>query len=418
MDEADLDLVCTKTGDIEDLSTSASDCDGKLESIKESPAVPSLQVRRMLQSLLPARNSLDIPLEMVARLEHLVELADRDVTEVKSGPAFQRARGAELVAVMRRDAEKAKDYAKRHGVANWYTSVEDLLADPKVTAVYVATPPGSRLEIAKQVAASGKPCYMEKPMARNVTESLQVAEPFKEAGRPLFVAYYRRAYPRFVRLRELLTSSQLGTITAVHYRLQKPPATEHAGWRFDVASSGGGLFVDIGSHVLDLLDFLVGPLRNLRGVASRATGAKMSVPEDGVVLSFECAEDAIGSASWSFRAPESCDLLEILTATAKVSLPDLMNGSRISVTYADGTASETWDIPPPAPAVQEPLIQSVTDAILAGSPELCSSTADSALRTARNIDGALESFYNGRGDAFWERPETWTVNKRPRQRQG
>jgi len=70
-------LLAEKEGDIEDLSTSASDCDGKLESIKESPAVPSLQVRRMLQSLLPARNSLDIPLEMVARLEHLVELADR-----------------------------------------------------------------------------------------------------------------------------------------------------------------------------------------------------------------------------------------------------------------------------------------------------------------------------------------------------
>ncbi|CAE7332535.1 unnamed protein product [Symbiodinium microadriaticum] len=336
-----------------------------------------------------------------------------DVTEVKSGPAFQRARGAELVAVMRRDAEKAKDYAKRHGVPKWYTSVEDLLADPKVTAVYIATPPGSRLQIAKQVAASGKPCYLEKPMARNVTESLQVAEPFKKAGTPLFVAYYRRAYPRFIRLRELLTSSRLGTVTGVHYRLQKPPATGQ-GWRFDVASSGGGLFVDIGSHVLDLLDFLVGPLRNLRGVASRASGAKMTMPEDGVVLSFECAEDAIGSASWNFRAPESCDLLEILTATAKVSLPDLMNGSRISVAYADGTAAETWDIPPPAPAVQEPLIQSVTDAILAKSPELCPSTMDSALRAARNIDDALGSFYNGRGDAFWERPETWTVNKRPR----
>ncbi|CAE7332321.1 unnamed protein product [Symbiodinium natans] len=335
-----------------------------------------------------------------------------DVTEVKSGPAFQSARGAELVAVMRRDAEKAKDYAKRHGVARWYTTVEDLLADPNVTAVYIATPPGSRLEIAKKVAASGKPCYLEKPMARSLTESLQVAEPFKQAGSPLFVAYYRRAYPRFARLRELLTSGRLGVITGVHYRLQKPAVKEQVGWRFEVSASGGGLFVDIGSHVLDLLDFLVGPLRNLHGVATRASGASATAPEDGVALSFECAEQAIGSATWSFNAPESCDLLEILTATAKVTVPELMNGSRISVAYADGTAAETWDIPPPAPAVQEPLVQSVTDAILAKKPELCPSRSDSALRAAGYIDQALEGFYGGRGDAFWERPESWTVNKR------
>ena len=113
-----------------------------------------------------------------------------DVTEKKSGPGFQLADGSRLVAVMRRDAEKARDYAERHGVPRWYSTVEALLADPEVDAVYIATPPGSHLEIAKEVARSGKPCYLEKPMARNLTESQAIADAF--GSRPLYVAYYRR----------------------------------------------------------------------------------------------------------------------------------------------------------------------------------------------------------------------------------
>lgn len=63
------------------------------------------------------------------------------VTEVKSGPGFQNAENSALVAVMRRNGELAKDYAERHNVPKWYDNAEDLLNDPEVDAVYIATPP-------------------------------------------------------------------------------------------------------------------------------------------------------------------------------------------------------------------------------------------------------------------------------------
>src|SRR6476619_383950 len=127
-----------------------------------------------------------------------------DVTEVKSGPALQRARDSALVAVMRRNRAAAEDYARRHDVPRFYGDAEALINDPEVDAVYVATPPGSHLEYALKVAAAGKPCYVEKPMARSFTECSQMIDAFERAGLPLFVAYYRRALPRFIKAKDLI----------------------------------------------------------------------------------------------------------------------------------------------------------------------------------------------------------------------
>lgn len=331
-----------------------------------------------------------------------------DVTEVKSGPGLQRAEKSELVAVMRRDAAKAKDYAERHNVPNFYTTVEDLLQDANVDAIYVATPPGSHLEIARKVAAARKPCYMEKPMARNVAESTEMRAIFAEAGAPLFVAYYRRAYPRYVRLKEILDSGSLGELSSVRYVLRKrPPAGGGAGWRHDVANSGGGLFVDVGSHLLDILDFLLGPLRQVSGVAGRSAEAPQGSPEDTVAASFLAGRGVVGSATWDFRADRDEEMMEIVGSRGRVLVPDPMNGVQLIVERADGSPTETLEVHPPMPSVQEPLIQTVTNALVAGDIGLCPSTADSAVRVAEYLDAILGSFYNGRTDAFWERPETW-----------
>ena len=124
-----------------------------------------------------------------------------EVCEVKSGPAFVKCAGSTLVAVMRRDGAKAGDYARRHGVRKWYDDAEKLIRDPEVDAVYVATPPGTHEHYALRVAtaAAGKPCYVEKPMARSYVECARMVEAFRAAGRPLFVAYYRRARNRAAR---------------------------------------------------------------------------------------------------------------------------------------------------------------------------------------------------------------------------
>ena len=177
-----------------------------------------------------------------------------NVCEVKSGPGLQKADGSELVAVMRRDGEKARDYAQRHGVGTWTTDADELIGDPNVTAVYVATPVGRHMDYALRVCAAGKSCYVEKPMARSHGECVRMVEAFRAAGLKLFVAYYRRGLPRFLKTRELVESGRIGQVTGVSYRLSEPRFRGVDGqtlpWRLVAEQSGGGIFLDLGSHTL------------------------------------------------------------------------------------------------------------------------------------------------------------------------
>ena len=126
-----------------------------------------------------------------------------DVTEVKSGPGFQKADNSSLVAVMRRTGALAKYYAQRHGVPKWYDDAAALVHDSEVDAIYVATPPASHKEYTLLAARVGKPVYVEKPMALNFEGRQEMLTACQAAGVHLFVAYYRRALPRFLNIKDL-----------------------------------------------------------------------------------------------------------------------------------------------------------------------------------------------------------------------
>ena len=208
---------------------------------------------------------------------------------------------------------------------------------------------------------------------------------------PLFVAYYRRAYPRFVKLKQDLAAGRLGTIQSVSYVFARRPAPPRAGdWRLDAERSGGGKFVDIGSHALDLIDFLLGPLERVRASASGPAGQV----ETKVEMHFRVGK-IDGTATWSFEASESEDLLVITGAEGSVRVPSAMNGREL--VWADGV--ETYDPPDP---VQLPLVTKVVDAILDGSE--CPSTATSSTRTSRAIDAALGHYYGGAATTFGSGP--------------
>ena len=152
-----------------------------------------------------------------------------DVTEVKSGPGFQKADGSSLVAVTRRDRTKAEDYARRHGVPRVHATAADLIRDPAVDAVYVATPPDTHEALALLAADAGKPCLVEKPMARNHAGCLRMIDAFRTAGIPLWVAYYRRALPRFLEVRRLLSGRPSGGSRPCTSR--SPTGSQAARWR-------------------------------------------------------------------------------------------------------------------------------------------------------------------------------------------
>lgn len=309
-----------------------------------------------------------------------------DVTEVKSGPGFQKAEGAQLVAVMRRNGALAADYAQRHGVPRWYDSAEALIADPEVDAVYVATPPVAHLPLALLCAEAGKPCYVEKPMSLSAAASQQMSAAFAAAGVPLFVAYYRRALPRFAQIRAWLEAGTIGTPRYVSLQLHQPAAAEDLDpaqrpWRLDPAVAGGGRFVDMGSHQLDLLDWLFGPVTAAHGFARNHGG--LHQVEDTVSAALQFASGVTASASWCFAAADRCDRCEIVGETGRIVF-STFDDAPVHLHAAGG--DEVFAQPNPA-HVQQPMIQNVTDCLRGKAAPL--STGESAARTDAVIDRIL-----------------------------
>ena len=322
-----------------------------------------------------------------------------DVTEVKSGPGFRKATGSRLVAVMRRNGALAADYARRHGVPRWYDDADRLIADPEVDAVYIATPPDTHEHYALKVAAAGKPAYVEKPMARNAAECDRMVAAFARAGLPLFVAYYRRRLPRFLRAEELLREGALGRLTGVSYRLAEPHHRKEGQWRIEAETAGGGHFLDVGSHALDLLDYLVGPLEDVRGTAANI--ASPYPVEDTVALCFRTAAGVPGAMTCDFAAAVRDDTLRLTGTEGELTCP--VFGPE-PLKFEDASGVRTFDLPPP-PHVAQPLIQTVVDDLLGRGA--CPSTGESARRTSRAMDLVLAGYYGGREDGFWRRSATW-----------
>ena len=311
------------------------------------------------------------------------------VCEVKSGPALQKANGSSLVAVMRRDRSKAEDFAVRHGVPVVHATADALIADPDVDAVYVATPPDSHAPLAIRVAAAGKPCLVEKPMARTHAETLEMVQAFEHAGVPLWVAYYRRALPRFLRVRQLIADQAIGPVTSMHVQLTRPLATGQVldDWRLVPAISGGGLFFDLASHAFDLLDFFGGPIRHVAGCSTNTAGAYAA--EDVTTASFQFENGVVGTGVWNFNAGETVDRLTIIGATGEISTA-VFDDIDVTVTRR-GRREVIGERNPPH--VHQPLIQTIVDEWRGQGR--CESTGRSGSRTSWVLDKCVENYYAG-----------------------
>ena len=314
-----------------------------------------------------------------------------DVAEVKSGPGFQKADRSSLVAVMRRDRARAEDFARRHGVERVHGLAEDLIADPHVDAVYVATPPSSHRELALAVAAAGKPCLVEKPMAMNHAECLQMVAAFHARALPLWVAYYRRALPRFLKVRELLADGAIGRLTAVHVHVTDRLATGAAAraWRFNPEIAGAGPFLDLASHCFDLVDFLAGPVRAVSGFAVNSGGTYAA--EDATAAAFQIGPDIVGAGVWNFNAGEKADQLVLTGSSGALTTPVFTDGDVI-VSRSGGT--DVLPIRNP-PHVHQPLIQSIVDEL--GGRGRCESTGESGARASWVMDQCVARYYKKTG---------------------
>lgn len=309
-----------------------------------------------------------------------------DVTEKKSGPALAKAKNSALVAVMRRDGAKAGDYAKRHSVARWYDDAAKLVADPEVDAIYVATPPDGHERYTEMAAAAGKPVYVEKPMGRTFEECKRMVHVCRRAGVPLFVAYYRRALPRFLKVKQLLDDQVIGHVRFVTVRLYQPPEPQdeertNLPWRVRPDVAGGGRFLDLACHTLDLLDFCLGPVNKVTGFANNQ--AHLYPAEDVVAGSWTFDSGALGAGVWCFTAARRRDEVEIVGEDGRITFATF-DDAPVAVETDHG--SERFEIAHPE-HVQQPMVQSVVDELLGKGT--CASTGETAARTSRVMDAML-----------------------------
>jgi predicted dehydrogenase len=304
-----------------------------------------------------------------------------NVCEVKSAPAMQLISNSTIEAVMRRNADKAADYAKRHQIAKWYADAQALIHDPKVNAIYIATPPNAHLELCRLAAKAGKPVYVEKPMARRFTECQEMIAICEQYGVPLYVAYYRRELPHFLKIKELIDKGILGEVRTVHINLKqalKPGlvAGSEENWRIDPEIAGGGYFFDLASHQLDLLDFFFGAIEKAAGFA--ANQGKAYEAEDIVVGSFVFTSGVLGTGNWCFTTNEAATIDQILIygSKGKISFETFGKGEFILEREGEDPRHFSFELPK---HIQYPLIETIVGDILGKST--CKSLGTTAART-------------------------------------
>ncbi len=308
-----------------------------------------------------------------------------DVMEVKSGPAFQNIEHSQLHAVMRRQGALSRDFAERHQVPHWFNDASDLINDPEVNAIYIATPPDSHLHYTRMAAQAGKPVYVEKPMANSYAECLEMISVCEQHQVPLFVAYYRRALPRFLKVKEILDSGQLGELETVNVKLlQRPKKLDVSGgsnWRVQPEIAGCGYFCDLASHIFDLLQYLLGEVTSASGSTANTGGYYEA--EDMVQAEFEFESGLKGSGLWDFNASQDLDRTEIIGTLGKIAFTFFAEADVTLTTKAD---TQHFVIPNPV-HIQQPLIQLIVDELRGKGT--CPSTGESAARTNRIMDQIL-----------------------------
>jgi len=317
-----------------------------------------------------------------------------NVTEVKSGPAFNKVKGSRLIAVMRRDALLAEDYARRHNVPKFYSKASDLINDNDIDAVYIATPPGSHMEYAIEVIKAGKPVYIEKPMAINYAECQKINNASEKYKVPVFVAYYRRALPGFLLVKNLIENGSIGKVLFLQIQLFKAPSEDEKNdklsWRVDPKISGGGHFFDLASHQIDYLDFLLGPIQKVKSIALNQSD--LYEAEDFITAEFLFCDNILATGTWCFSVSldSGRDIIEIIGDKGSIKF-SAFSFEPIVLSNESGHQEFINERPE---NVQYCLIDKIVQSLdgKVSSP----STGITGARTSKVMDEVVKEYYKGR----------------------
>jgi predicted dehydrogenase len=294
-----------------------------------------------------------------------------NVTEKKSGQAYNKIPNSKLVAVMRRNAAKAADYASRHQVGKWYDDADKLLNDAEVNAVSIATPPAFHLEYAIAALKKGLYVYVEKPVTLNSQEAQAMANAVKEYSGKLTVAHYRRALPMFLYVKDLLAKNTIGDIRTVQIRMWKSLrpdliANSETNWRVLPEFSGGGYFHDLAPHQLDLMLYYFGEPEKYHGFSLNQS--KVNPADDHVCGQILFKNQVVVNGSWCFNVAESetVDSCEIIGTKGKITFPFFGT----FVNWKNEEDEQTINFTHPE-HIQQPMITKIVDYFRGEGPNPC-----------------------------------------------
>lgn len=316
------------------------------------------------------------------------------VTEVKSGPGLYKSENSTLIAVTSADLAMSQSYAQRHGVPKVYATPEELVKDPDIDAVYIATPPVAHKSLSLLAARAGKHVYVEKPMAMRFAECQEIIDECRDHGVRLYVAFYRRAMERFLQVKQWLDAKAIGDVRCVKAVQHQPPAPEDLSrttlpWRLLPQVAGAGKFLDMGVHTLDIFDFWFGPIVEAHGIASNQAG--LYDVEDTVTATWRHANGTQGFGSWCYVCGENQDHVEIIGSRGRIEM-EFFSDQPLRLITPDG--AQEADLPNP-PHVQQPFIQSIVNDL--NGVAACPGNVESAARASWVADEILKQFRQQHG---------------------
>ena len=263
------------------------------------------------------------------------------IAESQMAPAIAAAPGHELAAVSRRDLGAAELFAKRHGARRAYDSVEALLEDEGVNAVYVATPPHLHARETVMAAEAGKHALVEKPMALTTGEAGAMIDACRASGVLLTICHYQRFNARHQRIKSLLEEGAIGQVTAARINFSDRFPPQAGFWHHDPEVSGGGPMMDLGIHCIDLLRYLCGRVETVAALAETLVDSSPVDDTATLLLRMANGAQAVVTSHWTTAShqPERTNGLEICGTegsirAAPISAKD--SAGTLLVSTADG----------------------------------------------------------------------------------
>ncbi|HEX8351345.1 MAG TPA: Gfo/Idh/MocA family oxidoreductase [Pyrinomonadaceae bacterium] len=288
-----------------------------------------------------------------------------DIARRRVAPALRDLESCELVAVSRSDAARAEAFAAEFGARRWHADWRDLLKDPDVEAVYVATPVHLHAPQALAAAEAGRHVLCEKPMALSAAECAAMNDAAEANGVRLGVAYYRRFYPAVERVGEILRSGEIGAPVVAQmnaFERFEPGADHPRRWLLDKRLSGGGPMFDFGSHRVEVLVNLFGHVTKVRSLSGNVLFDREVEDTACALMQFEGGAQAVLSVTHAAREPQ--DTLEVFGSEGSVRV-DVLNGGRLRIRTAVGERVETHE---PHRNLHQPLIEDFARAVVEGRP--------------------------------------------------